>query len=103
MEPTIMADTTPTTAGLRRPMPGKAWFAAALILLAIAVFDTPYFGPALIFTAGALGNTAGFIAFAVLAVSTLTTRKKSMLAAPCGTSSVDPVVAATRVPAATTA
>ncbi len=65
-----MSDTT-QHAPRRIPMPGKAWFASALILAAIAVFDPSYFWPAVTFTAGALGHTAGFIAFAVLAVAYL--------------------------------
>ena len=47
----------------------KAWLALGLILLAIAILDTPYFGPTLTFTAGALAHTAPFIVFAVLAVA----------------------------------
>ncbi len=47
----------------------KAWLALGLILLAIAVLDTPQFMPTMIFTAGALANTAPFIVFAVLAVA----------------------------------
>lgn len=47
----------------------KAWLALGLILLAIAVLDTPQFMPTMIFTAGALANTAPFIVFAVMAVA----------------------------------
>src|SRR6056297_2662997 len=47
----------------------KAWLALGLILLAIAVLDTPQFMPTITFTAGALANTAPFIVFAVLAVA----------------------------------
>lgn len=65
-----MADTA-QTAPRRIALPGKAWIASVLILAAIAIFDTPYFWPAVTFAAGALGHTAGFIAFAVLAVAYL--------------------------------
>lgn len=65
-----MTDTTQTPPR-RLPFPGRPWIASALILAAIAIFDAPYFWPAVTFTAGALGHTAGFIAFAVLAVAYL--------------------------------
>lgn len=65
-----MADTTQPTAR-RWPFPGKAWIAAGLILLAIAILDPAYAPEALSFTIGALGHTGGFIAFAVLAVAYL--------------------------------
>ncbi len=65
-----MAETT-QTAPRRFQVPGKAWIASALVLAAIAVFDPGYFWPAVTFSAGALGHTAGFIAFAVLAVAYL--------------------------------
>lgn len=64
-----MADTSLTPR--RLPMPGKAWIAAALILLAIAIFDAPYFWPAVQFTLNAIGHTGVFIIFAVLAVAYL--------------------------------
>lgn len=65
-----MADTTQSPA--RKPaLPDKAWIASALILLAIAIFDTPYFVPALTFAGEALLQTGAFIAFAVLAVAYL--------------------------------
>lgn len=64
-----MADTSLTSR--RLPMPGKAWIAAALILLAIATFDAPYFWPAVQFTLNAIGHTGVFIIFAVLAVAYL--------------------------------
>ncbi len=65
-----MADTT-TTPARRLTLPGKAWIASALIMLAIAVFDTPYFVPAVQTVIGAIGHTGIFIAFAVLAVAFL--------------------------------
>ncbi len=52
-------------------LPAKPWIASAVILASIAIFDAPYFWPAVQFTANALGHTAGFIAFAVLAVAYL--------------------------------
>lgn len=66
-----MADITQPSPARRIRLPGRAWIASALILLAIAVFDPSYFWPAVRFSAGAIGHTAGFIAFAVLAVAYL--------------------------------
>lgn len=65
-----MADVSQTP-DRKLTIPGKPWIASALIFVAIAVFDAPYFWPAVQFTASALGHTAGFIAFAVLAVAYL--------------------------------
>jgi len=70
MEPITMADTT-HDASRKFPVPGKPWIASALILLAIAVLDTPYFWPAVTATLNALAHTGVFIAFAVLAVAFL--------------------------------
>lgn len=53
------------------PVPGKPWIASALILAAIAIFDWPYFWPAITFTYEAMLHTGAFIAFAVLAVAYL--------------------------------
>ncbi len=55
----------------RWPKISKAWFASALILLAVAIFEAPQFWPTVEFTANALLNTAPFIVFAVLAVAYL--------------------------------
>lgn len=74
-----MADTTtprPTPAPhplspRRLPRVDKAWLAAALILLGVALFDRAEFFPTLTFTATALWHTAPFITFAVLAVGYL--------------------------------
>ncbi|PYG31100.1 permease [Pelagimonas varians] len=57
--------------GPQWPKISKAWFASALILLAVAVFETPQFWPTVQFTADALLGTAPFIVFAVLAVGYL--------------------------------
>ncbi len=47
----------------------KAWLALGAILLALAVFASEHFMPAVIFAVEALGGTAPFIVFAVLAVA----------------------------------
>jgi len=47
----------------------KAWLALAAILALVALFDPGQFRPTLAFAAGALWQTAPFIAFAVLAVA----------------------------------
>lgn len=57
--------------GPQWPKISKAWLASALILLAVAVFETPQFWPTVQFTADALLGTAPFILFAVLAVGYL--------------------------------
>lgn len=57
--------------GPQWPKISKAWLASALILLAVAVFETPQFWPTVQFTADALLGTAPFIVFAVLAVGYL--------------------------------
>lgn len=49
----------------------KAWLALVILLVALAVFDTPAFIPSVQFGTGALLNTAPFIAFAVLAIGYL--------------------------------
>ncbi len=49
----------------------KAWFALALILVGIAVFDTEAFLPTIEFGSGALISTAPFITSAVLAIGYL--------------------------------
>lgn len=48
-----------------------AWAASAIILALVAIFDSAYFVPAVTFAGSALGHTAPFIAFAVLAVAYL--------------------------------
>jgi uncharacterized membrane protein YraQ (UPF0718 family) len=68
-----MADTTQTSqsqTSVLRWRPG-AWGATLALLAAVALFDTPQFGPTLIFTGKALLGTAPFILFAVLAVAYL--------------------------------
>ncbi|MFW2589208.1 permease [Sagittula sp. SSi028] len=67
-----MADTTSPAPRLPqlRKIP-KAWLASALILLAVAILDTPRFWPTLGFTVEALLGTLPFILFAVLAVAYL--------------------------------
>lgn len=49
----------------------KAWLILALILALLAILDAGQLWPTITFAAGALGNTAPFIAFAVLAVAWL--------------------------------
>ncbi|QGX97352.1 permease [Roseovarius faecimaris] len=49
----------------------KAWAVLVLILLAVAVFDTPQLWPTITFGTAALLHTAPFIVFAVLAVAYL--------------------------------
>ncbi|MEL6242682.1 MAG: permease [Pseudomonadota bacterium] len=68
-----MTDTTQTQrAALEwRKKIDWAWFAVLAILAALAVFDPAQFGPSITFAVGALGHTAPFIAFAVLAVAYL--------------------------------
>ena len=59
----------------------KAWVALALILLAVAVFDLPQLQPTVIFSLEALGRTAPYILFAVLAVAYMkATGAESLLA-----------------------
>ena len=65
-----MADTTQTQGPSRRWNPG-AWGVILGILLLIAVLAPDTLWPTITFTAEALGNTAPFIAFAVLAVAYL--------------------------------
>jgi hypothetical protein len=65
-----MADTS-TTATRRLPPVPKAWLASAVLLALVALFDWPQFWPTVTFTAGAIGHTAPFILFAVLAVAYL--------------------------------
>ncbi|WP_421906298.1 permease [Mameliella sp.] len=65
-----MADTS-TTATRRLPPVSKAWLASAVLLALVALIDWPQFWPTVTFTAGALGHTAPFILFAVLAVAYL--------------------------------
>ncbi|MEP4198922.1 MAG: permease [Aliishimia sp.] len=65
-----MTDTTSSTPW-RFSLPGKPWLASLAILAAIAVFDPPYFWPAVEGTLGAIGHTGIFIAFAVFAVAYL--------------------------------
>ncbi|GAA6209603.1 permease [Cognatishimia sp. WU-CL00825] len=49
----------------------NAWLALILLLLGLALFDRAQFFPTLSFAFGALGDTAPFIAFAVLAIGYL--------------------------------
>ncbi|WP_299926812.1 permease [uncultured Pelagimonas sp.] len=65
-----MADITQSQ-GPRWPKLSKAWLATAVILLAVALFESHEFWPTVEFTAKALLNTAPFILFAVLAVAYL--------------------------------
>ena len=59
----------------------KAWLALGVILLGLAVFATEHFQPAVVFAVQALGRTAPFIAFAVLAVAYMkTTGAENLLA-----------------------
>ncbi|ARE41098.1 Transporter [Rhodovulum sp. P5] len=68
-----MADTTQVPARLpalwRRI--DKAWLAIPVIPLLVALFDSPQTWPTVEFAVGALGHTAPFIVFAVLAVAYL--------------------------------
>ncbi|NDR59423.1 permease [Aliiruegeria sabulilitoris] len=68
-----MSDTTQTPPRLptfwRRT--DKVWLFIAAIPLAVALFDTPQTFPTIEFALGALGHTAPFIIFAVLAVALL--------------------------------
>ncbi|NNE53015.1 MAG: permease, partial [Sulfitobacter sp.] len=65
-----MADTTHSHGPSRRWNPG-AWGVIAGILVLIAALAPGTLWPTITFTAGALGGTAPFIAFAVLAVAYL--------------------------------
>ena len=47
----------------------KAWIALAVILSLVALFDFPQLQPTIVFAIQALGRTAPFILFAVLAVA----------------------------------
>lgn len=49
----------------------KAWLALVVLLVALAIFDTPAFIPSVQFGTNALLSTAPFIAFAVLAIGYL--------------------------------
>ncbi|MFY0617538.1 permease [Shimia sp.] len=68
-----MAETTqsPSPFGARLAKVDKAWLAVVLILLAVAILDTPQFVPTVAFTADALLHTAPFILFAVFAIGYL--------------------------------
>ena len=66
-----MADTTQPRFPARLGKIDKAWAAFFLILLAVALFDTPRLWPTVTFTAEALAGTAPFILFAILAVGYL--------------------------------
>ncbi len=72
-----MADTTQSPApahshaSARRWSLGGAWGFTALLLVIVALFDTPQLIPTVRFAAKALAGTAPFIAFAVLAVAYL--------------------------------
>jgi uncharacterized membrane protein YraQ (UPF0718 family) len=55
----------------RLPKIGGAWVAILVVLALMAAFDPGRLGEHIRFAAGALGNTAPFILFAVLAVATL--------------------------------
>ncbi|WP_298914796.1 permease [uncultured Roseobacter sp.] len=66
-----MADTTHSQDSARRFPKLNAWGVTLVLLLLIAVFDTPQFTPTLTFLIEALAGTAPFILFAVLAVAYL--------------------------------
>ncbi|MEW9919573.1 permease [Marimonas sp. MJW-29] len=66
-----MADTTQTTAAFSRRWTPGAWGAIAVILALVAVLAPETLGETVRFTVTALGHTAPFIAFAVLAVAYL--------------------------------
>lgn len=64
-----MAD---TTTPLRSwPKIDKAWIASVVLLILVAIFDTPQFMPTVTFAVGAVWHTLPFILFAVLAVAYL--------------------------------
>ena len=64
-----MAD---TTTPLRSwPKIDKAWIASVVLLILVAIFDTPQFTPTVTFAVGAVWHTLPFILFAVLAVAYL--------------------------------
>ncbi|CUK06439.1 putative permease [Shimia thalassica] len=62
---------SPTPLSSRLAKIDKAWAALVLILIAVAVFDTPQFIPTVDFAWGALQGTAPFILFAVFAIGYL--------------------------------
>ncbi|MEP3632291.1 MAG: permease [Shimia thalassica] len=62
---------SPTPLSSRLAKIDKAWAALVLILIAVAVFDTPQFIPTVDFAWGALLGTAPFILFAVFAIGYL--------------------------------
>ena len=64
-----MAETTQNAP--RRPLRPNAWLATAVIVVAIALFDTAHFAEMMQFALSALAGTAPFILFAVLAVAFL--------------------------------
>ncbi|MBV2359110.1 permease [Thalassococcus sp. CAU 1522] len=67
-----MADTSGLSPQrFRMPKIDKAWLATLAILGLVALLDTPQFWPTVTFALTALGNTAPFILFAVLAVAYL--------------------------------
>ncbi|SHJ01090.1 hypothetical protein SAMN05444000_104162 [Shimia gijangensis] len=68
-----MADTThtPSLIGSKLAQIDKAWLVLVLILIAVAVLDLPQLVPTVTFAIGALGHTAPFILFAILAIGYL--------------------------------
>lgn len=66
-----MADISQSPKGFNLRNIDRAWAALALTLLLIAIFDPTHLWETITFAAGALGRTAPFIAFAVLAVAWL--------------------------------
>jgi uncharacterized membrane protein YraQ (UPF0718 family) len=64
-----MADTTTTLRSW--PKIDKAWIASVVLLILVAIFDTPQFMPTVTFAVGAVWHTLPFILFAVLAVAYL--------------------------------
>lgn len=66
-----MADLTQSVRGITWGRLPKVWLLIAAIPLALALLDPGQLWPTVQFTAGALGHTAIFIAFAVLAIGYL--------------------------------
>lgn len=68
-----MADTThtPSPIGAWLGRIDKAWLVLVLILIAVAILDLPQLVPTITFAMRALGSTAPFILFAVLAIGYL--------------------------------
>lgn len=68
-----MTDTTQSSSpiGAQLARIDKAWIALVLVLLAVAILDLPQLQPTVTFAIGALGHTAPFVLFAVLAIGYL--------------------------------